>query len=233
MASARYPYEAISLLKPFIKQMESIEDVASPMLDNALKEFWMEAPWRWTLAALESATVSSNTQDINLVSSYTDLLYLVDAYITDGTGPTRQLEVVPTLPTDTNLKGQPSKVAFITGTPQKLRLHPTPPGLLNTTKIISMYKKVCPSLTRGTMYNPGQQVFDDEWFHVYCDLVLYHMYKFADDQRAGGVTMTANGPQYTGQLALYKTKIWEMKQKEKLPFWDDRLLSGEAPKGNK
>lgn len=224
MASVRYPYEAVEFAKPFIKGMETVESVAGIILDSALKELWMEAPWRWTLGTLEVVTLVANTQDVSLVSTYTDLLYLVHSYITDGVGANRSLEVVPSLPLDTNLKGQPSQVAFVAGTPQKLRFFPVPPPMLQTTKVVSLYKKVCPSIQRTYMYVPGQQVFDDEWFHVYCDLVLYYMYKFADDQRAGGVTMTANGPQYTGQLAVYKAKVWEMKQREKLPFWDNRSL---------
>ena len=238
MASVRVPYDAIILNKPFIKGMETVESVAARILDNAVKEFWMESPWRWTLGALETVTLVANTQDYSLTSPSTgptDFLYVVQAYTTDGVGPTRDLEIVPVLPVDANLLGQPSKIAFIAGSPAKIRVHPVPGALINTTKIISIYKKTAPYVDRSTMYSTMTSLGlpEDEWFHVYCDLVLYHLYKYADDQRAGGVTMTPNGPQYTGQLGTYKAKVWEMTQREKLPIWDSRDQSAERPKISK
>ena len=59
---------------------------------------------------------------------------------------------------------------------------------------------------------------DDEWFWVYTAGVLWKAYQWGDDQRAGGVTLGANGaPQYTGQLGNFRDGLRIMAEREKLP----------------
>lgn len=211
MAATRKPYDAINLFaRPLIRHMSRIEEVSNTILDLACQELWMEAPWRWTIFSAESLTLVSNTQDLSFTSPTTGpvgLLHFVYSYVTDGVGASRPIAIVPTLPVDVTLKGQPTQISFISGTPAKMRLFPCPPVITNTTKLISLYKATAPIITRTNMHTAGTLVMDDEWFHVYVALVLFYAYRYSDD------------PRQDAQYKEYMLRVERMKQREKMPFW--------------
>src|SRR5512146_3287040 len=170
MSSTRRPIEALEYAKEFLKSMPVIEKAGAEILNSSLCYFWMAAPWRWTLGSLPTVPLASNTQDYT-ISVPTDLLYVESAYVADGTNTPRALEVVATLPTAGGHKGQPSRIALVSSA---LRVYPTPGTLLSspTQTVYGLYKKKVPQITRTNMYTSGVQVFDDEWFYVFEDIVL-------------------------------------------------------------
>lgn len=216
MAAARKPYDAITLFaRPFIRHMDRLREVEHTILDLACQEIWLAAPWRWSLGLAETLTLTASVQDIPFTTppaGPSDLLYFAYVYLTDGIGPSRVLEVVPSLPADANLKGQPSQVAFVAGSPAKMRLFPCPPSFTNTTRLISVYKKTAPVITRTNMHTAGVLVMDDDWFHVYCALVLFYAYKYADDPRA------------QAQYQEFQLRLAEMRKRERMPEWLSRNM---------
>lgn len=214
MSSTHKPQEAIAYAKSFIKAMP-IEPVAPQILDDVNQIMWTAAPWRWTLGSMPAVTLVSSTQDYT-VSVPADFLYLTEAYLTDGSGSLRDLRVEPTLPTAVTNTGQVSRVALVGTT---LRTSPKPGTQPSSApQIISLYKKKAPIITANNMSTAGVHLFDDEWFWVFKEGVLWKAYQWADDGRAGGVTIAANGQaQFSGQRANFESALAFMKQNEKLP----------------
>jgi hypothetical protein len=152
-----------------------------------------------------------------MVSAPTDVLYILRAYIWDGTSAI-DLTPEPALPSDTDTKGQPNKIAYVPGTVKKFRIHPVY-GSINTAKtykLVVWYKKVSPIIATGNKDTAGALVMDDEWFHVFRKGVLMEAFRWANDDRVGN-TVFANGQsQYTGQTAVFMAALQNMKQSEPL-----------------
>lgn len=218
MASTYAPIRAWDYAREFVKRM-NLESVGHIILDHALKHLWMSAPWRWTVGSLTPVSLASNTEDYTITRPSPDnMLYLLRAQLitTGGKDGARELDIEPFLPAN-GIIGQPSTVALTTST--NLRVFPEPGTISGTQQIILQYKKTAPYITKANMNTAGTQVFDDEWFPVYCQGVLYHAYLFADDARAGSATVQPNGTSYSGQLGVYRSFLNEMAMREKLPSY--------------
>jgi hypothetical protein len=213
MASTYKPRDAFDFAKLYIKNM-NLEKVGVRILDDVNKMMWMAAPWRWTIGSLSAVTLVSNTSDYTIVPPG-DFLYLHSAYISDGSTPPRDLHVDPVLPSAVTVVGQPSRIAVASTT---LRLAPKP-GTQPTSapNVIALYKKTAPTITAANMGTAGTQVFDDEWFWVFQEGVLWRAYMYGDDARAGSATVTSDGKaQYSGQRGIFEAGLSFMRQNEKL-----------------
>jgi len=221
MASTYKPYRAFEYAGEFIKRM-NLNEVGHMILDHALKHMWMTAPWRWTVGALTPVTLASNTEDYTITrpTPTDDMLYLLRAQYVQaqagGKDGARDLDIESYLPTNVII-GQPSAVALTSST--NLRVFPKPGTLSGTNQIVLQYKKTCSQITKQNMHTAGVQVFDDEWFPVYVQGVLYYAYMFADDTRAGSASVQPGGTAYSGQLGVYRAALNEMALREKLPSY--------------
>jgi hypothetical protein len=215
VALLRTPNDAFDYAKDFVKKMP-LEQVQVPILDDINKMLWMAAPWRWTMAVCEPVTIAANIADFSLVSAPADFLYISRAYIWDGETAI-ELSPEPALPSGTDTKGVPNKIAYVAGSTPKFRIHPVL-GSLNsskTYKLLVWYKKAAPEITSGNYDTAGSLILPDEWFPVYREGVLWKAYQYADDQRAGTVVMGANGQlQYSGQRGTFEAGIQIMRQCE-------------------
>lgn len=182
---------------------------------------WMAAGWRWTLANVTPFNLVAATSDY----TYTvpaDFLYLYSAATVDTalTQTPRELYVEPYIISGGKTTGLQTRISLIKGSPNKLRLTPVPtatPGGV-TLQVIGLYKKIAPVITATTMYTAGVQIFDDEWFWVYNEGVLWRAYQYSDDARAGTITLDNSGKyQFTGQRAAFETALEQMKDREPLP----------------
>ena len=217
MAATKAPVEAFAYVKQFLKSMP-LEQIGPELLDEVNKMMWMAAPWRWTLGSLTATSLVSNQQDYTITAP-ADFLFLYGGFISDGANVYRQLLVEPTLPADVKVVGNVSRLAYMGS--NTFRTFPKP-GTLPTSptqQFILRYKKTAPTITNQTQYDAGELVLDDEWFWVYSAGVLWKAYQWADDQRAGSVTVASNGSvQYTGQLGSFRDGLRMMAEREKLPL---------------
>ncbi len=219
MASTLRLNDAFDYAKLLTKNVP-LENVQVRILQDALHAMWMAAPWRWTLNTMGAITLVANQQDY-AITIPTDFLYLIECYLTDSTATTSGLHIEPYLPV-AGIVGMPNKIALIGSS---LRLHPKPPTFSSVPSIITLYKKSCPIINPVTVNVAGTQVFDDEWFWVYTEAVLWKAYQYADDQRAGTVTYTSDGKyQVTGQRACFEAALEQMRQREKIPTFDMKSL---------
>ncbi len=210
------PKNALDYAKRFVGHLPIDDtDIKFRLLDDASKKLWMAAPWRWTIGALESVTLVNDQQDYNLTGAYTDLYYLLSAFLT-AADDKKSLIVTGVLPVST-YKHEPSQVAYISGATNKLRFLPVPTGYTAGSEpvITAVYKKVHTDIATGTYETEGATGVPDEWFWVYQEIVLMKAFEFSHDPRLGSVTVAPGGVQFTGQRGVVEAAILEMRSKEK------------------
>ncbi len=222
MSSTYKPQRAFDYAKSFIKDMPIGRDnLAVTICDDISKHLWMAAPWRWTLGSYPNFTLVADTPTYAGITIPADYLRLESAYLTDGSKTPRPLTIEPFLPEFVTIKGQVSRIAVDTSPPSShtIRVSPVPGTLTSPAPVVvTSYKKVAPDITAAAMNTAGVQVFDDEWFWVFQEGVLWKAYLYADDARAGNIRVDAKGNiEYTGQRAAFEAAIEFMKKNEKLP----------------
>lgn len=207
------PQDAINYAKRWVGNAP-IDDanLLYRVLNDAQCQLWMAAPWQWTIGTLEEATVVNGSQDISLVGSYANLLNLLHVNWTDGQSK-KDIQIASTLPSTSSITGTVSQVAYIAGTPNKIRQYPAPAGYATGTKLNGVYKLTAPVINAGNIatalstINVGSH---DEWFWVFQEIVLLKAYKFIKDPREGTVQVQAQGTVYTGQHAVVQAAIAAM-----------------------
>tara|TARA_R110000868_G_scaffold153995_1_gene379982 strand:+ start:1612 stop:2304 length:693 start_codon:yes stop_codon:yes gene_type:complete len=216
MAATKTPQDAFDYVKSYLKGMP-LSAISPEMLDQVSKRMWMAAAWRWTIGSLPAKTIVTNTQDYTITTP-SDFLLLFNGFISDGANVYRDIIIEPQLPEDVKVVGNPSRVSFEGSS--TYRLFPKPGTIPNSPaqQLILRYKKMAPVIDTPAMTEPGSLIFDDEWFWVFCEGVLWKAYLWGDDNRAGNVTVSPNGIQYTGQAAVFQDAIKTMAEHEKLPL---------------
>jgi len=218
------PNEAIAYAKRFLGNMPLDDStIKLRILDDAHKKLWMAAPWSWTLGSLEVVTLVNDQQEVNLVSEPADFLGLVRAsMISPNEATPNDLAISASLPVTTIIKGRPTQVQYVAGTPDKLRFLPVPTGYATVPsaqvpKILSTYKKKSTEITAGNVATSYQTTsgVPDEWFWVYQEIVLFKGFQFSHDPRLGTMQVGPNGVVFSGQYAAVEAAIAEMRRNEK------------------
>ena len=221
MASTIAPVYAFDFCKTLLKKMP-LEDIQVRILDDVNKMMWMAAPWRWSVSTLTAITLTANTSDYTL-SPPADFLYILHSFITDGASPTNHLEVVPSLPASGIIKGTPQYISYQGS--NTFRISPNPGTFVSTAiptpptkQIFSWYKKIAPVITASNQMTAGTLVFDDEYFPIYEQGVLWLSYLYGDDARAGNCNFDSSGrAQFTGARATFEAGLQGMREREPLP----------------
>jgi hypothetical protein len=237
------PQDALNYAKRFCGNLP-VDDpnIIYRILDDANKALWMASPWRWTIAPLENVQLQNNTQDYTL-ASHPDLLVLFQSAITDGEQKS-ELTITASLPAANAIVGKSKRIAYIPGSPQKVRFAPTPSGYPASAMptVITWYKQLAPLVNAGnytTDYNTLTQTvgggggvlnvgIPQEWFWVYEEMVLLKAYQFTHDARLGGVAVdrskdpkTGNevvAIKYSGQYAVIEDALVKMRLAEEQFF---------------
>ena len=218
MASTYTAYNAFEYAKQFIGNMD-LERLAPGLLNDVSKMFWGYAPWRWTLGLMPQITLVSDTQDY-AVTLPDDFLYLYDILQLDGK-TTRHLKPTAIFPQTGVLRaGQAGSAAImsINGT-DTLRIDPTPgtiPSTAPSQKLISIYKKTAPEVTKTTMYTAGFLEIPDDFYWVYREGVIWKAMTWAQDPRAGDVKVQGGQVAFSGQRAAFEAALLTCAQQEKL-----------------
>ena len=224
--AAPTPNDALNYAKRFIGNIPLDDStIKLRLLNDASKKLWMAAPWSWSLGSLEVVSLANDSQDVNLVGAYTDLLGLIRADLIAASGEPKSLGVSAILPSTTIVRGLPNKLQYIAGSPNKVRLLPVPTGystlpVTQVPKILATYKKKHAEIDAtkaGQSYLTNFGV-PDEWFWVFQEIVLLKAYQFTHDPRLGAVQVGPNGVQFSGQFASVEAAIAEMRRNEEQLF---------------
>jgi hypothetical protein len=75
------------------------------------------------------------------------------------------------------------------------------------------YQPIIPKITDMGM----NLCFPDEYSQIAVEGYLYWLYKFGDDERAGTMVKEGNNIEYTGQLAIFESQLFQMAGTERAP----------------
>lgn len=214
--AAYAPNDALTFAKTMVKKMPVTDATLSyQILDYVSSLLWAAAPWKWTIGTLSNLSITGGTTDY-AVTPPADFLYLLSATLTDGS-TTNPLAIVPTLPATIVQVGMPTQVAYMDAS-NLVRVSPKPTASL-AQSLVMLYKKTPTKITASNYATAGALNLPDVYFPAYQAGVLWQAYLYADDQRAGTATVDQDGKvQYTQQLGLFMSLIWEMRRAEKLPL---------------
>lgn len=221
MSATRVAQDALDFSKQLIKSMP-FDRVWDQIAQEASNYIWIAAPWRWTMGVITPITLTAASQTFTVASPPSDYLRLEQCFISDG-HTAREVKPVSSIPGAATLTRQPNYVATnaISGaTPSQIifeALYPVIP-VGQTHQFWAWYKKIVPNLINN-LQTPGALLMDDDYYQLYTEWVLYYAYRYADDQRAGGatVTVTAQGDRqiaYSGQLAVAHAALEELRRSE-------------------
>lgn len=209
------PDDCINHALAFVKTVPfttTQKTVAANMTNNT---FWTYRPWGWTCASLTPISLVDGQQDYSVADA--TFSRLVNCWITrtdltpDDYVP---LKVVSHLPPALNNKvGWPNfRVISYEQTISKLRLEKAPEvGTGVTMQIDGDYQKVPTQITNTA----SATVHPDRYFNQFFNGILYHLYLFSDDNRAGTVVANRHGEKsYSGQLGVWMDSLRMMAEAE-------------------
>lgn len=212
-----YPIQAVNFAKKYIKNMQ-VQKVSLDIINLVNQKMWMAAPFRWTVGSSPVILLTENNAEYSM-DYPSDWLYGLQATITDsGDIHKKDLDILSGIPIDVGRYGTVSSIAYLGSHGQSsgpVRINPIPTDVSLGDKVIGLYKKTCPLVTASNKYNTPLQI-PDEWFPVFQAGVLWLGYAFADDSRAGGVTVNPNGANYTGFRGEFEAGIEQMRLREKV-----------------
>jgi len=235
MATTKTPKWALEYARRFVKKPPT-QEIEVDIANNVHAKIWNFANWAWTINSV-SVTLSPSSpgvaqQDYNLTSNLTDCARFIKGLIispalTGGIRTDQNYEVEPVsyIPAMSEYKGLASSFQYVPGGTDKLRLDVSALYPTNT-KFYGIYKKSITLLTSQTINDATVIALPDDWYYVFQEGVLYHFYKYADDDRAGTATTTSDGKeQYTGQLAVFMEALNDMAKVQPLLYLDYKRVA--------
>jgi len=221
MGATYTPNDAITYATPFVKGIP-ITAVQSAACDFIQSYIWRyPVPWRWAMKALTPIALVNGTQDYTIADS--DYMQLVRARITrTDTTPNQNndnLTLVHFLAPDIQSNIDPMAVTSCshvptTAAPLKLRLTRSVGVSAGTTYQINGEYKFAPTkIVSGNMATV--LAFQDHYFDIFCDGLLWRLYQLADDSRAGTMTVRNDGTiAYSGQMGVFINGLMAAAQAE-------------------
>ena len=197
----------------------SIQMAAADMVNSTI---WNAYPWRWAQKAMTPIALVDGTQDYTFAP--TDYMRLVAARLvrTDVTPDEYdELDVVRYLAPDLSSGGFQSglrQIAYNSAL-TKLRLTSAAAVPAGTTfQIQGEYQYQPTKITNMGSLLP----FPDQYFHVFCEGLLWMFFRIAKDSREG--TASANGKggvMYTGQMGVFYDALTAMIEAEETGAGDN------------
>ena len=212
------PQDALTLNLRFIRNMTIDSTSQAIMCDQTMNIIHCAYPWRWTLATLTAISLVDGTQDYSVAN--TDVYRFTNLRITRtdlSPNQSQPLDIVEHLEPDLYARGGNYNIfraASWEANLSKLRLDVCAKIVSPVTmQIDGTYQKNPTKITAAGITTALTQ--PDQYFPVFQEGVLYQLYKYADDDRAGSIVRMKDGAtQYTGQLGVFMARLWEMQQAE-------------------
>ena len=204
------PSDAFSKITPQLGNIALDSTAKGTLADDAQRYLWNVTPWRWERKALSAFSLTDNTQEYTAAvpSDFMGLLQ-AELLITSQTpNPVYQMDIKKFVDRDTMQKvslPQVRDIAFLqelnSGAGGFRIVNPSVPS--GTTAQIRGVYRALPSV-KYTSANLSTTFAElpDQYFYVYQEVLLWWIYKYVGDPRAGGATITSSGKiVYSGQMA--------------------------------
>lgn len=211
------PSDVLTICSGYIRQRSIAAAQTTILLDQVNSTIHTTLPWTWTLASITAITVADQTQDYTPVQ--TDIYRFIRIRInrTDVTpNQSNPLDLAEWI--EPNLVERKSwnefRCAAWIPNLSLVRLDSAASisGTVTST-ITGEYQKVPTKIVSGNLATAFTS--PDCYFELFCEGMLYRLYKYCDDERAGTVVIRKDGErQYTGQLGVFMAKLNEAKEAE-------------------
>lgn len=183
------------------------------LVDWVNGEIWTAFPWEWTLASLTAISLVDGQQDYSISGSDTDFRVLTKAWLTrTDTTPDQYFGplsirswLAPEL--DLELTTRHEAIAYVR-TSSGLRLRLDRSVNLPTSVTVQIDGEYQKNPTKLSDLSTDTFAFPDEFYSVIVNGLIYYIYRWSGDRRAGDMRIDRNGNrQYTGALAAYRDAL--------------------------
>lgn len=217
------PADALAVITPQLQNVTLDATAKGTICDEVYSMLWNMYPWRWTRKELASVTLVDIQQDYTGASVPTDFHQFIQAEVarTDLTPDTiYELDIKSWLAKeDVSSGGIPRWVAFmheLNSQAGGFRLLPVPGVSSGQTWVLrGIYKKT--PATKYTSANLATNFTElpDVYFPVYTALLLWRIYQYVGDARAGSIQVDSRGNRaYSGQLGVAMGLVDQMLESE-------------------
>lgn len=215
-----YKYDDIIAYVQSLVRGIPVSDISTAAVDQLDSIFWFAYPWRWTRGTLTAIPLANGVQDYAYTNA--DLWRLLSVRITNTTASPNQyrdLQITRWLEPlkQQNISWPNYQSICYNPNLDNFRLEATaavPSG--QTLQIDGEYKK---QHTKITSTN-SLITFPDFYFNVFAEGLLWLLYRFADDARAGGAEYVKGNVVYTGQMGLFFDMMMQAKDNEESGIGD-------------
>ncbi len=206
--------DAINYAKPMVANMptSSVQIAAADFINSII---WNAYPWRWAVTPMTSILLVDGQQDYAF--GPTDYMRMVAARLTrtDATpDQSSPLSLVRNLEPDLtpgSFRGSLSLLTFMESR-GVLRLNQASYIASGTTIYIDGEYQYQPAAIISTS---SLFPFPNQYFHVFCQGLLWQFFMLAKDERAGSMQGTKGGnAAYTGQMGIFYDALMSMREAE-------------------
>lgn len=212
-----YVYQdAVDFCQHLVKGIP-VSNISAFAVDQINSMFWKAYPWGWTRDTLTPVSLVDGTQDYAVDAADTNKIWrLTGARITyTSISPTQYRDLRIMRHIEPYLASKISWPSFQLISYEveidKYRLEAAVSIPSNVTlRLDGEYQLFPPKIT-----SLSQTIqFPDYHMNVFCDGLLWMLYRLADDERAGTAIKTPSGVQYTGQMGIFYDGIVMTKEAE-------------------
>lgn len=207
---------AIDYAANFCKKQVREPDVDVTIADTVNSMMWIAFEWRWTQGSITSIPLVNGTQDYAIPN--TDFYRLLRARITrtDITPHAfNDVGITQWLPPELQMTGaSPTDFRTVCFEPalQKIRLDKAAQIASPVTMQIDGEYQKMPTKVTSLSQSP---FMPDVYFQTYSEGVLWKMFVYMEDSRAGGLVIDGQGQRkYTGQLSVFMDAFTAMLRAE-------------------
>lgn len=220
------PTDAYNAITPQLGNVSLDSTAKGTLADNAHRWLWNFSPWRWERKTLSAFSISNETQTYtaSVPSDFMQLLQAEAVITSDTPDSVYELDIVKWIDTDPTEKRALTKLARICYL-QELNSGaggfkiPNPSIPSGTTAQIRGVYRALPT-TKYTSANLTTDFVElpDQYFHVYQEVLLWMVYRYIGDERAGLAQAASGGRiMYTGQLGVMMDAVELMFKAEDYP----------------
>lgn len=208
--------DAVDFCKSLVKGIP-VSNISAFAIDQVNSMFWKAYPWGWTRDTLTPVALVNGVQDYAVDAADTNKIWRLLGARVNYTSVTpvqyRDLRIMRHLePFLTSKIGWPSfQLISYEVEIDKYRLEAAASVPATVTMTLGgEYQLFPPKITSLS----AAIVFPDYHMDVFCDGLLWMLYRLADDDRAGTAVKTSQGVQYTGQMGIFFDKLTMTKETE-------------------
>lgn len=231
MASTYTPENAITLARNFIHKI-NVDEVGPQICDMINSIIWRAFFWRWSVKAMTAIPLVDGQQDYPSTIPADFYRFRMPRIARTDQSPVlyREVDECKWIGVERSRKGGLNDIKDFTIQPEisgiRLMLPPLLTGTV-TMEFQAEYQYVPTKITDANLKTAF--LFPDHYYNVMIDGMWWKFYQFADDPRAGSITINREGQmQATGQIGIFIRSLGEMIGKEDIASGQEGMFPSDT-----